>query len=74
MYVLKLNDETGQTQKWWTNFLLGAEPTIAIDPLFDIEAEFAKWGAEIVCGTTPYADSISFENEQDMIWFLLKWS
>lgn len=73
MYVLKLNDETGQTQKWWTNFLYSLR-TDTINNEYNLEAEFAKWGAEIMREVTPYVDSILFKNEEDRTWFLLHWS
>lgn len=76
MYELKINDERGQTQKWWMNFLWELSgPTINDN----LEAEFAKWGAHLVPKESeffpnPMYDSIMFQHEKDLTMFLLRWS
>lgn len=73
MHVLRINDEQGQTQRWWFNFLYALRAD-TINTEYNLEAEFAKWGAEIVRETAPHVDSISFKNEKDLTWFLMRWS
>lgn len=78
MHILKINDERGQTQKWWFNFLWELRSD-TINNEVDLEAEFAKWGAEFVeqynevLGRTAL-DTIQFKNERDMTMFLLRWA
>lgn len=70
MYVLSINDDNGQTRSWWYNFLssLGSNGT------HDLGKEFAKYNAKIVLSdSTPFNDTIEFDSEEDLIWFLLKW-
>ncbi len=72
MQVLTINDENNQTRQWWINFLLGTECEHRV---FDLEKEFNKWGAKFVSAEcVGMHDAIAFENEEDMTWFLLKWS
>ena len=78
MHILKINDEQGQTQKWWFNFLWELRSD-TINNEVDLEAEFAKWGAEFVEQYNevlgrPALDTIQFKNERDMTMFLLRWA
>lgn len=78
MHVLKINDENGQSQKWWFNFLWELRSD-TINNEYDLAAEFAKWGAEIGSGHSEvldgeFYDSIQFKNERDLTMFLLRWS
>ena len=78
MHILKINDENGQTQKWWFNFLWELRADL-INNEVDLEAEFSKWGAELaeqyneVLGRQAL-DTIQFKNERDMTMFVLRWS
>lgn len=78
MHILKINDERGQSQKWWMNFLWELRAD-TINNEYNLAEEFAKWGAEL--GTEHnegldgiFCDSIQFKNERDLSMFLLKWS
>ena len=78
MHILKINDENGQTQKWWFNFVRKIRAD-AINNEVSLIAEFSKWGAELAeqyneeLGRQAL-DSIQFKNERDMIIFVLRWS
>jgi hypothetical protein len=75
MHVLKINDEKGQTQPWWFNFLYSLRSdTINNVNEVDLAAEFAKWGARLDTAEQIFNDRIIFEAEEDLTWFLLKWS
>lgn len=78
MHILKINDERGQSQKWWFNFLWELRSD-TINNECDLAAEFAKWNAELFTGKSEIlpgdvCDSIAFQNERDMTLFLLRWS
>ena len=75
MHILKINDEKGQSQPWWFNFLYNLRSdTINNVNEVELAAEFAKWGAKLDDSAQAYCDSIIFQNEEDLTWFLLKWS
>lgn len=75
MHILKINDEKGQSQPWWFNFLYNLRSdTINNVNEVDLAAEFAKWGAKLEDSDQAYCDKIIFQNEEDLTWFLLKWS
>ena len=69
MHVLCINDSSGQTQKWWFNFLSSLPADIK-----DIPKELKKWGATIPYNKNGYSDTIMFDREEDLSWFLLKWA
>ena len=77
MYILYLNDEFGQSQKWWFNFLYSLSSHTILN---DLESEFAKWNAKLLTtneygdSQEDYGDAIQFESEKDMLWFLLRWN
>lgn len=73
MHILKINDEKGQSQPWWFNFLYSLRSD-TINNEVDLAAEFAKWGAKLEDSDQAYCDKIIFQNEEDLTWFLLKWS
>jgi len=78
MHILKINDENGQTQKWWYNFVQKIRAD-AINNEVSLIAEFSKWGAELVEQYNEVLgrqalDSIQFKNERDMTIFVLRWS
>ena len=68
MYTLCINDNTGQTQGWWMNFLFSLTANVK-----DIETELKVWGATIPYDRNGYSDTIIFDKEEDLAWFLLKW-
>jgi len=67
-YPLSINDKNNQTQQWWINFLLSLP-----DNVKDIEKELKVWGATIPYNRNGYSDTIIFDKEEDLAWFLLKW-
>ncbi len=67
-YTLCINDKNNQTQQWWMNFLLSLTNDVK-----DIENELNVWGATIPYDRNGYSDTIIFDKEEDLIWFLLKW-
>lgn len=69
MYPLLINDDKGQTQTWWFNFLLSLPADVK-----DIPKELKKWGARTDYDKHGYSDRIIFDSEGDLAWFLLKWS
>lgn len=70
-YILPIN-VNGQTQPWWFNFLYSLSATTILN---DLESEFAKWNAKIILDpSTQTGDTIEFETEKDMSWFVLRWS
>ncbi len=69
MYALCINDSTGQTQEWWMNFLLSLPSDVK-----DIPLHLKKWGARIDFDRHGYSDTITFDKEEDLAWFLLKWA
>lgn len=78
MYILKINDERGQSQKWWFNFLWELRSD-TINNEYELDAEFAKWGARLnirfnEATHCEVGDSIIFDCEQDLTLFLLRWS
>ena len=69
-YELKINDSTGRTQKWWINFLVETHCGAKIT---DIEHALKEHRAKAILHNDQ-GDSIGFENEEDMTWFLLRFS
>jgi len=67
-YPLCINDKHNQTQGWWMNFLLSLPNDVK-----DIEKELKVWGATIPYDKRGYSDTIIFDREEDLAWFLLKW-
>jgi hypothetical protein len=68
MYNLCINGSTGQTQAWWINFLLSLSSDVK-----DIPKELKVWGARIVYDKHGYSDTLIFDREEDLAWFLLRW-
>ena len=69
--ILEINKD-GQTQPWWFNFLNSFQVPRIVN---DLEIEFAKWNAKVLIDKeTQLGNSVQFESEQDMAWFLLRWS
>jgi hypothetical protein len=71
MYTLCINDKNNQTQPWWLNFLFSLSRYAGIT---DLSSELKKWGATIVHDRHGYSDTILFDKEEDLVWFLLKWT
>ena len=69
MHNLCINDSSGQTKEWWINFLLSLPNDIT-----DIRKELKKWGARVDYDRHGYGDTVTFDNEKDLAWFLLKWT
>lgn len=67
-YSLCINDKHNQTQDWWINFLLSLP-----DDVKDIPKELRAWGATIAYDKHGHSDTILFDKEEDLTWFLLKW-
>jgi hypothetical protein len=67
MYTLCINDKNNQTQPWWFNFLFSLGDT-------EIKAGLKKWGGRIEHDRHGYSDTIIFDREEDIAWFLLKWT
>jgi hypothetical protein len=68
-HILCINDSQGQTQPWWINFLTSLSTGVK-----DIPKELKEWGATIPYNTNGHSDTIIFEKEEDLAWFLLKWA
>jgi hypothetical protein len=68
MHNLCINDSFGQTQKWWFNFLVSLPYDVK-----DIPKELKKWGAVIAYDKHGHSDTITFDKEEDLAWFLLRW-
>lgn len=78
MHVLKINDESGQSQRWWFNFLYHLRSD-TINNEYDLAAEFARWGARLGTGRSEVLDGdvcdcVVFDRESDLTFFLLRWS
>lgn len=69
MHTLCINDQQGETQGWWFNFLFSLPPDVK-----DVAAHLKKWGGRIDYDRHGYSDTIIFDREEDLSWFLLKWS
>jgi len=69
MHNLCINDSSGQTQEWWMNFLLSLPHDVK-----DIPKELKKWGARVDYDRHGYSDIVTFETEEALTWFLLRWS
>jgi hypothetical protein len=73
MCILPITGDDYKPKTWWFNFLyqLPSEKIIR-----DLSTEFAKWNAELISttGIPEVKDSLAFQNENDMTWFLLHWS
>jgi hypothetical protein len=67
MYTLCINDKNNQTQTWWFNFLFSLDNT-------DVAVGLKKWGGRVVYDRHGYSDTIIFDREEDIAWFLLKWT
>ena len=67
MYTLCINDENNQTQSWWLNFLINLSD-------IDVKAGLKKWGGRIEYDRNGYSDTIMFDREEDLAWFILKWT
>jgi hypothetical protein len=67
MFTLRINDKNNQTQPWWFNFLFSLGYT-------DVKAGLKKWGGRIEYDRTGYRDTIIFDREEDIAWFILKWT
>jgi hypothetical protein len=50
------------------NFLLSLPADVK-----DIPKELKAWGATIPYDRNGYSDTIVFEKEEDLAWFLLRW-
>jgi hypothetical protein len=68
MYTLCINDSTGRTQGWWINFLVSLPSDVK-----DVAKELKSWKASITYNTYGYGDTIVFDREEDLFWFLLRW-
>lgn len=69
-YPLCINDKNNQTQPWWLNFLFSLPRHTGVT---DLPAELKKWGATISHDRHGHSDTILFDKEEDLTWFLLKW-
>jgi hypothetical protein len=67
MYTLCINDDNGQTQDWWINFLINLND-------IDVKTGLKKWGGRIDYDRNGYSDTIIFDREEDIAWFILKWT
>ena len=67
MYTLCINDKNNQTQPWWLNFLISLKDT-------DVKTGLKKWGGRIEYDRNGYSDTIIFDREEDIAWFILKWT
>ena len=68
--ILKLNRRGTEQPSWWTNFVDHVFDTTShsINIKFRINLEANKYGGKFVL------DGIEFEKEEDLTFFLLKWS
>jgi hypothetical protein len=66
-----VTDKNGKVQQWWINFLTAAFGGDSF--IFDIEVSLKEWNADSVIKNN-LVDKIIFQNEGDLIWFLLHWS
>lgn len=71
IYNLCINDKSNQTQTWWMNFLLGMPSTAGVE---DIAYSLKQWGARVDYNAAGYSDVVTFDREEDMTMFLLRWS
>jgi hypothetical protein len=71
MYTLCINDDNGQTQDWWMNFLLSLPSDAGHNC---VTSDLKKWGATIPYDRNGYSDTIVFDKEENLAWFLLKWT
>ena len=71
MYTLCINNKNNQTQPWWLNFLFSLPRYAGVT---DLSSELKKWGATISHDRNGYSDTIIFDREEDIAWFLLKWT
>jgi hypothetical protein len=67
MYTLCINDKNNQTQPWWFNFLFSLGDT-------DVNTGLKKWGGRVEYDRSGYSDTIIFGREEDLVWFILKWT
>jgi hypothetical protein len=71
MYELHVADKNGKVQQWWINFLTAAFGGGFVN--LDIEVSLKEWNADSAIKNN-LVDKIIFQNEGDLIWFLLHWS
>ncbi len=71
MYYLKLTNEHNQIQVWWFNFCYNLTASTINN---DINTALKKWGARVDYNSHGYSDTVAFESEEAMAWFLLRWS
>jgi len=71
MYTLCINDKNNQTQPWWFNFLFSLPRDSGAT---DVASGLKKWGGRIVYDRNGYSNTIIFDREEDLAWFLLKWT
>ena len=67
MYTLCINDKNNQTQPWWFNFLFSLND-------IDVKTGLKKWGGRVEYDRNGYSDTLIFDREEDLAWFLLKWT
>ena len=67
MYTLCINDKDNQTHPWWFNFLFSLKDT-------DVKTGLKKWGGRVDYDRNGYSDTIIFDREEDIAWFILKWT
>ena len=67
MYTLCINDKNNQTQPWWFNFLFSLGD-------IDVKTGLKKWGGRVDYDRNGYSDTIIFDREEDIAWFILKWT
>ena len=67
MYTLCINDKNNQTQPWWLNFLINLND-------IDVKTGLKKWGGRVDYDRNGYSDTIIFDREEDIAWFILKWT
>lgn len=67
-HILCIYDSSGQIQPWWINFLTSLPMGVK-----DIPKELKEWAATIPYNTNGHSDTIIFDKEEDLAWFLLKW-
>ncbi len=40
----------------------------------DVKTGLKKWGGRVKYDRTGYSDTLIFDREEDLAWFLLKWT
>ena len=66
---LCINDENNNTQQWWMNFLYSIPRECR-----DIQPYLRACGARFEYDRHGYSNTIIFDREEDLTWFLLKWA